>query len=115
MYQNLNKERNKMNHFKLIEQWAEDRNLIKGATRDAQMVKLIEEVGEVASAIAKGKEDEVMKEIGDAMVVLTILAAQSDIKIEDCLDAVWNKIKDRKGKLINGKFVKEEDLPENEQ
>lgn len=32
-------------------------------------------------------------------------------KFEDCLEMAWNAIKDRKGKLINGIWVKEEDLP----
>lgn len=32
-------------------------------------------------------------------------------KFEDCLEMAWNAIKDRKGKLVDGVWVKEEDLP----
>ena len=97
-----------MKTIRLIEQWAQDRNLIKGATRQAQMVKLMEEIGELASGIAKGKEDVVYDSIGDAFVVLTILAAQSGVQIEDCIDFAYNEIKDRKGRMVNGVFVKDE-------
>lgn len=88
--------------------WAEDRNLVKGATRQAQMLKLTEEVGELASAVARGKEDMVKDSIGDAVVVLTILAAQSGLKIEDCIAAAYEEIKDRKGRMVDGVFVREE-------
>lgn len=30
--------------------------------------------------------------------------------LEECLQAAWNEIKDRKGKTINGTFIKESDL-----
>lgn len=93
-----------------IRQWAEDRNLIAGATRQAQMLKLVEELGELASGIAKEKPEIVKDSIGDCFVVLTILAAQSGMMIEDCIEYSYNQIKDRKGKMIDGIFVKEEDL-----
>jgi hypothetical protein len=32
------------------------------------------------------------------------------MNIEDCIDVAWNEIKDRKGKMVDGIFVKEEDL-----
>lgn len=32
------------------------------------------------------------------------------LDFEDCLSQAWNEIKDRKGKLIDGVWVKEEDL-----
>lgn len=94
--------------FDLIRKWAYERNLIDGATRHAQMLKMTEEVGELASCIAKGKEEIVIDSIGDCVVVLTILAEQSGIKIERCIDLAYEQIKDRKGKMINGIFVKEE-------
>lgn len=88
--------------------WAEDRNLVKGATRQAQMLKLTEEVGELASGIARANEEKVIDSIGDAVVVLTILAAQSGVTIQECIDHAYNEIKDRKGKMIDGIFVREE-------
>jgi NTP pyrophosphatase (non-canonical NTP hydrolase) len=94
--------------FDQIRQWAKDRNLIEGATRQAQMLKLFEEGGELAGAIARGKEDVVKDSIGDMVVVLTIVAAQSGLTIEECIAAAYDEIKDRKGRMVDGVFVKEE-------
>lgn len=96
--------------FDQIRQWATDRNLIEGATPQMQFVKLIEEVGELAEGIAKGRKDAVLDGIGDAVVVLTILAAQHGVPIEYCIDLAYQEIKDRKGRMVNGCFVKEADL-----
>ncbi len=92
----------------LIIEWADDRNLITGATRQAQMLKLTEEIGELASGVARGNEHVVADSIGDAFVVLTILAAQSGFHIRDCVADAYNEIKDRKGKMIDGVFVREQ-------
>lgn len=92
-----------------IRQWAADRNLIFGSTPQAQFVKLMEEVGELAEAIAKKKHDQFEDSIGDVFVVLTILAAQHGMEIEECIGYAWDQIKDRKGRMVDGVFVKEED------
>lgn len=92
-----------------IENWAEDRNLIIGSNPQAQMLKLTEEVGELAAAIAKRNEDGVADGIGDCVVVLTILAKQCGMEIEDCINAAYEEIKDRKGQMVGGVFIKEGD------
>jgi NTP pyrophosphatase (non-canonical NTP hydrolase) len=99
-----------MNRFEDIRNWAHARNIIEGATPQAQFVKLIEEVGELAQGIAKGRHDSIYDGIGDAVVVLTILAAQHNVDIEHCIELAWNEIKNRKGKMVNGTFMKESDL-----
>jgi len=91
----------------LIRGWAEDRNLIQGSDLKSQFVKLIEEAGELANAIAKKNDIEFADAIGDMVVVLTIMAAQNGMNIEDCIDGAWQEIKDRKGKMIDGIFHKE--------
>jgi len=93
----------------LIRQWAEDRNLIKGSDLKSQFVKLIEEAGELANAIGKQNDIEFADAIGDMFVVLTIMAAQNGMMIEDCIDAAWQQIRDRKGKMVDGIFIKEAD------
>lgn len=167
-----------------IEQWAEDRNLIKGSTPEKQMLKLMEEFGELCAGIAKNKPEMIKDAIGDCVVVLTILNKQYDLEnrfaeatdkfqmpkefepdsisidfichsgelaiaiyiyedivphtdrqnrsmqrhilkclgsllalcydkklsMKDCVQHAYNQIKDRKGRMINGVFVKEEDL-----
>lgn len=94
-----------------IRQWAHDRNLIEGSDPKSQFVKLMEEAGELAAAIARGQQDEFEDAIGDMFVVLTIMAAQTGIPIEECIARAWVEIKDRKGRMIDGTFIKEDDLP----
>ncbi|MBS6063659.1 MAG: hypothetical protein KH972_07310 [Peptostreptococcaceae bacterium] len=74
------------------------------------MVKLIEELGELANGINKDKKEQIIDSIGDTYVVLTILSMQFNLNIEDCITEAYNEIKDRKGKMVNGIFVKESDL-----
>lgn len=167
-----------------IEQWAEARNLINGSTPTKQMLKLMEEFGELCGGIAKNKPDVIKDSIGDCAVVLIILSRQLGLgsehnfailkerfemppkfttelccldfgihygnlarsigmvdnfklgiypanitfnlircygsilaicyslklDITDCLQHAYDQIKDRKGKMIDGVFVKEGDL-----
>lgn len=156
-----------------IVQWAHDRNIIEGSSLENQALKLVEEMGELASGIAKQNDALIKDSIGDMAVVLTIIEAikfrkqGSPIEFtnhtnthplvqrtrENCLDLLFNKtaylysdcahdtrreltikgvwsalesvalwlgfsvtectqlaydeIKDRKGKLVDGVFVKE--------
>ena len=94
--------------FNNIINWANDRNLIIGSNPKDQCLKLIQEVGELSDSLCKGKSP--IDDIGDCMVVLTIIAEQSGLAIEECLLHAYNDIKDRKGKMIDGVFVKESDL-----
>ena len=156
-----------------IEQWAEERNLIKGSTPQKQMLKLMEEFGELCGGITKNKPDVIKDSVGDCFVVTVILCKQLDLEaelyssvvisefkdtsiteqlleavhnlggitipinqgwritkewielfcinlmiialfeglsFEDCVQHAYDQIKDRKGKMIDGVFVKEEDL-----
>lgn len=166
--------------------WANDRNLIEGSTVEKQNVKLVEEFGEFAAGLARGKFDVQADALGDQLVILIIMAKQTNVDLlgklveftgaehrnydgingqitlnwyrigvgagfltqtqnlgylaqsiddgEDITEAlalyfgsciamclelglapvkvledVWNIIKDRKGKMIDGVFVKEDD------
>lgn len=90
--------------------WAHERNLVQGSNPQAQMLKLLEEAGELASGIAKGNQPLIKDSIGDLVVVLTILAAQHDLGLVKCVETAYDEIKDRKGMMIDGIFVKEVDL-----
>lgn len=92
----------------LIKQWHYDRNLIDGSDDKTQFAKLISEAGELATSVAKGKD--VRDDIGDMMVVLINIAERNGVSLTECLDVAYNDIKDRKGKMVNGTFVKEADL-----
>lgn len=178
--------------IKNIEQWAEDRNLINGSTPQKQMLKLMEEFGELCGGIARNNPEMIKDAIGDCFVVLVILSNQlhlskctltkeseklpnivkeydehcatelsnkdldksvekdkslhsfiltsgriasslydgyrcddrigllvgslymvayySGLKFKDCVQHAYDQIKDRKGKMIDGVFVKDEDL-----
>lgn len=163
--------------IKNIEQWAEDRNLIKGSTPQKQFLKLMEEFGELCSGVSRNKPEVIKDSIGDCFVVMTIMNKQTvtnfdfkslelnlnrfpdklnvtmtkatarlasiceklnrpkgarfhleydfgyllfclmqfakihELDFLDCIQYAWDEIKDRKGKMIDGVFVKEEDLP----
>lgn len=90
-----------------IKQWHHDRNLIEGSTDKDQFCKLIQEAGELSDSICKGRC--VADDIGDMMVVLINIAERNGLLISECLSKAWNDIKDRKGKMVDGIFVKEGD------
>ena len=92
-----------------IEEWARERAL-DTANPDKQMLKLGEEFGELCQGLAKDKPDQVEDSIGDIYVVLTILSLQLGLDIEDCVQKAYSEIKDRKGRLVNGVYIKEADL-----
>ena len=92
-----------------VEQWSIDKNLHE-ADSSKQFTKVVEEVGEVAAALARSNEDMLRDGIGDVVVTLIILAQQNDMTLEECLQYAYDEIKDRKGKTINGTFIKQADL-----
>ena len=95
-----------INQFQLIREWAENRGLYSKGDAKTQYIKLQEEAGELAQAILKDDQPEVIDAIGDMVVVLTNLAALEGLHIEDCIESAYDVIINRKGKMINGTFVK---------
>ena len=97
-----------------IIKWAEDRNMIKPdrLTGLAQLAKVTEELGELSAGINKNDEDKTKDSLGDIMVTLIILAQDLNFDLLDCLNSAYRVIQNRKGKTINGVFVKDSDLHE---
>ena len=93
-------------HFDLIRDWADERGLYENGDPKTQALKLVEEVGETCRAILKEDGEQIVDGIGDCVVVLTNLAELVGHPIEDCIEAAYNEIKDRKGKMANGTYVK---------
>ena len=89
-----------------ITQWHHDRNLIEGATDKDQLAKLIQEMGELSDNICKGND--IRDDIGDMLVVMINIMERNNITMEECLAVAYMDIKDRKGKMVDGIFVKEE-------
>ena len=71
-------------------------------------MKLIQEAGELSDNICKGRD--IRDDIGDMMVVLINIAERNKLTLAECLKVAYDDIKDRKGKMIDGVFVKESDL-----
>ena len=93
--------------FDLIREWADERGLYDKGDTKTQALKLVEEVGETCRAILKENGPEIEDGIGDCVVVLTNLAELHGIKIEYCIEAAYNEIKNRKGKMVNGTYKKD--------
>ena len=91
---------------KVIE-WANERGLIKEENAPKQFIKLTEEVGELASALLKKDPYETIDAIGDINIVLIILCEQLGLNMSECVNSAYNEIKERKGKLVDGTFIKE--------
>ena len=99
-----------LNYYQLmIEEWSKDRELDR-ADPMVQMVKLIEEVGELASGLNKNNGPLIIDSVGDIFVVLTIMCQQLNISLPYCVESAYKQIRNRKGKLIKGVFVKDEDI-----
>ena len=91
--------------------WASDRRLINSTNVPFQMMKVIEELGELNAAISKMMStQEIKSELGDVFVTLIILSRQLGIDPMHALNAAYTKISKRSGSTVNGVFVKEEDL-----
>nr|DAJ33134.1 MAG TPA: NTP-PPase-like protein [Caudoviricetes sp.] len=159
--------------IKRIEIWSIDRGL-NNQDSGKQILKLVEEFGELVQGHLKNNVDQIKDSIGDMMVVMIIFCQQENIKIKDalnrtsvglfnerhlkdvdsclkftlrhisqladrprfwpeldlaaitdsianiggaydltveeCLQVAYEEIKDRKGKMVNGVFVKQEDI-----
>ena len=97
-----------------INHWADKRNL-KQADPKIQWMRITEEVGEIRDVLLKPTKftepQMALKDaIGDTLVTIIVLAHQLDLDVTECLSIAYEEIKNRKGKMVNGTFVKEEDL-----
>ena len=87
--------------------WAQERGLLDRENVPKQMLKIMEEVGETASAILKNDSAKIIDGIGDSFVTLIVLSKQLGLEPSHCLEVAWNEIKNRKVKMVDGTFVKE--------
>ena len=90
-----------------VNQWFVDRNLEKGDGL-GQLQKLHEEVYELAEARITNDFSAEVDAVGDITVVLIGYCLQRGLDFEQCLEAAYNEIKDRTGKVVNGVYVKDE-------
>lgn len=96
------------NMVSLIKTWHHDRNLIEGSTDKDQVLKLMQELGELSDSVCKSKD--IRDDLGDMLVVMINIMERNNLTMTECLEVAWDDIKDRKGRMVDGIFVKEEDL-----
>lgn len=96
----------------LIRKWSINRHL-HTADPHKQALKLGEEFGELFEGLAKGDEEMTKDALGDMYVVMTIMAQQLGFNIEECIEIAYGEIKHRKGRMVDGVFIKESDLDDN--
>lgn len=88
-------------------QWAKEKGILEKSTPKDQMLKTVEEVGELAKAIGKNDKEEIKDGIGDITVTIIIQAELNGLDFDECLESAYEIIAKRKGKMVNGIFVKE--------
>lgn len=97
--------------IKSVQLWAKEKGLAE-ANPSAQYMKISEELGEVAQAYTRKQADELKMELGDLLITIIIFALQNGIELDDALAIAYDKVKDRLGEMVDGVFIKEEDLRE---
>lgn len=91
-----------------VREWAKDRGIFESSDPKSQMLKTVEEVGELADAIAKEDREEIQDAIGDIIVTLVLQAEMQGLDVRDCLGSAYGVISKRSGKMVNGVFVKDQ-------
>lgn len=88
--------------------WAAERGLYEHSTPQAQLLKAVSEMGELADAEIKRDGAAAGDAVGDVLVCLINYCAMTDMNIVGELEAAWHQIKDRKGRMVpGGAFVKD--------
>ena len=88
-------------------EWAKSKGILDNAKPINQALKTLEEVQELLEAIVINDKDEVQDALGDILVTIIIGAKMNELNLLECLESALNVIEQRKGKMINGKFVKD--------
>lgn len=100
------------NSFKYLElevlRWAEARKIIQHGQATTQLLKTVEELGELISGVLRNDRAQIVDGLGDVMVTLIVAADLLGTDVTTCLAHAYDEIKDRKGTLTpQGVFVKE--------
>jgi NTP pyrophosphatase (non-canonical NTP hydrolase) len=88
--------------------WAEERRILVNTTPRDQFIKTVEEIGEIAHALATDNIDEFVDAVGDTLVTMILMTSSANVDVTYCLAHAYEQIKHRRGKMVNGVFVKEE-------
>lgn len=102
--------RTKLKVQRQVEDWAKNRGIDKPENATKQVMKAIEELGELSAGVNKLDREKQIDSLGDLQVVLIILAKQLGIDYIEALESAYEVIKNRTGKTVDGVFIKDEDL-----
>ena len=95
---------------KLVIEWAKEKGILEKGTPLAQWNKTAEEVNELNDALFDDNREEIIDALGDILVTIIIQSEMQGLKLEECLESAYNVIAKRKGKMIDGQFVKEDSV-----
>lgn len=102
--------RTKLKVQRQVEYWASERGIDKPENATKQVMKAMEELGELSAGVNKLDREKQIDSLGDLQVVLIILAKQLGIDYIGALESAYDVIKNRTGKTVDGVFIKDEDL-----
>lgn len=92
---------------KLVIDWSREKGILTNGTPERQADKTLEEVEELREAISKNDRDEISDALGDILVTIIIQAKMQNMSLIECLEGAYNVIAKRKGKMVNGQFLKD--------
>lgn len=88
--------------------WSEQRRIIPNSTPMAQWKKGMEEMDELRDALVADNLYEAIDAVGDVTVCLLNVCALLDVNFTDCLEAAYEQIKNRTGRMgEDGIFYKD--------
>lgn len=87
--------------------WAEQRGIFKSSSPERQLDKTFEEANELSTAIEERNLPEIKDAIGDITVTLILQAHMNGLDFKECLESAYDVISKRKGKMVDGLFVKD--------
>jgi NTP pyrophosphatase (non-canonical NTP hydrolase) len=90
-----------------IEEWGYEKGIIQASTPEAQLLKTMAELGELADGVNKKDDGEMIDGLGDTLVTLILFAKIQGLDLVNCLEIAYNEIRHRRGKMVGGVFVKD--------
>lgn len=94
---------------KNVKQWGKEKGITKANPRD-QYLKVVEETGELGGSLARNDIEGAKDDLGDIMITVILEAETLGLDIEDCLAHAYNEVSGRTGKMVDGIFIKSDDL-----
>lgn len=95
--------------FEPIRTWARKKGIIIKGNAKTQVLKLVEEVGELSASVIRIDNEKAKDAIGDCAIVLTTVAHHLGFTIEECINSAYQEIVNRTGKMVDGNFIKSQE------